>query len=306
MQCTLVRVHFCVNRCPELLWHPDLPGELASFYHFIIAPRSLGMLLLSSHKCILQHYHIKSVKLYHYSPIILKRVLSNSHYISQSLKDWNDASNGKTLVIVESPTKALTIQKIFDKELYVVDFSAGHVRDLGLEPKSSRKSTNLPNAMILEALNLSTSQLGVDVFNSFTPFYKQISGRAEIISRLKAAAKICSRILIATDEDREGEAIAWHLIQVLQPTIPFKRAIFHEITKDAIIQAFLNPRDVNMNLVYSQETRRILDRLVGFTVSPILWRYVALGLSAGRVQSCGLHIIAEVSVFVYDDLNHVL
>jgi len=111
------------------------------------------------------------------------------------------------------------------------------------------------------------------------------------MSRLKKHAKDSSRILLATDEDREGEAISWHLLEVLQPKVPVKRAVFHEITKSAIMEAFSNPREVDMNLVQSQETRRIVDRLTGFTLSPLLWRYIAPGLSAGRVQSCGLDMI---------------
>ena len=138
------------------------------------------------------------------------------------------------------------------------------------------------------------AHLGVDVKNNFEPIYVTMSKKTEVVNRLKKAAKKCSRIILASDEDREGEAISWHLVKILEPTVPYKRAVFHEITKEAIIESFQNPRDINMNLVQSQETRRVLDRLAGYTVSPILWRYVASGLSAGRVQSCGLHLIAEV------------
>ena len=113
--------------------------------------------------------------------------------------------------------------------------------------------------------------------------------------------KSCSRLILATDEDREGEAISWHLLKLLDPSVPFKRAVFHEITKEAILESFKNPRDIDMDLVESQETRRVLDRLAGYTVSPVLWRYVATGLSAGRVQSCGLNIIAQVSLLLFLD-----
>jgi DNA topoisomerase-1 len=162
--------------------------------------------------------------------------------------------------------------------------------------------------------------LGVDVFNSFEPIYVPLPDKEDIISRLAKRSTECSRILLASDEDREGEAISWHLMELLQPAVPVKRAVFHEITKSAIENSFASPRyvlhtvprqlanltspeltshvcsrDIDMNLVQSQETRRILDRLAGFTLSPLLWRYIAYGLSAGRVQSCGLYHIAKVA-----------
>ena len=208
-----------------------------------------------------------------------------------TLEEWQ-AAKGKTLVIVESPAKAKTIQKYLDSDEYVVDFSAGHVRDL--PSKLEKAPAERKKQVILPEINLNVAHLGVDVKNNFEPIYVTMSKKTEVVNRLKKAAKKCSRIILASDEDREGEAISWHLVKILEPTVPYKRAVFHEITKEAIIESFQNPRDINMNLVQSQETRRVLDRLAGYTVSPILWRYVASGLSAGRVQSCGLHLIAEV------------
>eukprot|EP00596_Hydrurales_sp_CCMP1899_P009853 CAMPEP_0119050552 /NCGR_PEP_ID=MMETSP1177-20130426/70557_1 /TAXON_ID=2985 /ORGANISM="Ochromonas sp, Strain CCMP1899" /LENGTH=1251 /DNA_ID=CAMNT_0007029085 /DNA_START=438 /DNA_END=4193 /DNA_ORIENTATION=- len=142
-------------------------------------------------------------------------------------------------------------------------------------------------------LKINVADLGVDVRNNFEPVYVPLEGKLETLKRLKKLSEQCSRILLATDEDREGEAISWHLVEALQPKVPFKRAVFHEITKDAILKSFENPREIDMNIVQSQETRRILDRLTGYTISPVLWRYVAPGLSAGRVQSCGLQLITE-------------
>lgn len=115
-----------------------------------------------------------------------------------------------------------------------------------------------------------------------------------MISRMKAAIKNCDEVLLATDEDREGEAISWHLLELLKPTIPFRRAVFHEITENAILESFSSPRDLDYEIVASQEARRMLDRLVGFTLSPILWKFVGPNLSAGRVQSCGLYMCVEV------------
>lgn len=112
---------------------------------------------------------------------------------------------------------------------------------------------------------------------------------------MKQTIKNCDEILLATDEDREGEAISWHLLELLKPKIPVRRAVFHEITEKAILESFASPRDLNYDIVASQEARRILDRLVGFTLSPILWKFVGPNLSAGRVQSCGLYMCVEVS-----------
>lgn len=206
---------------------------------------------------------------------------------------WTAAGKaGRTLVIVESPAKAKTIQKFLGEDEYVVDFCMGHVRDL---PSMARDvAPEYKKQMVLEAIKLSVADLGVDVANGFEPLYVPMAGKAEVLKRLKKLSEECARILLATDEDREGEAISWHLLQVLQPKVPFKRAVFHEITESAIRESFQRPREIDMDLVHSQETRRILDRLAGYTISPVLWRYVATGLSAGRVQSCGLFLIAQV------------
>ena len=207
---------------------------------------------------------------------------------------WRAAgSKGKTLVIVESPAKAKTIQKFVDEDEYVVDFCLGHVRDL---PSAAREvQPEYRKKVVLDSIKLNVADLGVDVENGFEPLYVPMAGKADVLKRLTKLSNECSRILLATDEDREGEAISWHLLEVLKPKVPYKRAVFHEITKGAILDSFQHPRDIDMDLVQSQETRRILDRLAGYTISPVLWRYVATGLSAGRVQSCGLFLIAQVS-----------
>ena len=204
---------------------------------------------------------------------------------------WEAAGErGKTLVIVESPAKAKTITKFLDNDKYVVDFSSGHIRQLATGVK------NTPDKLKKEIVFpkfLSVAALGVDVHNDFEPIYVAMDMKHDIISRLKKHASKCSRILLATDEDREGEAISWHLLEVLKPKVPYMRAVFHEITESAILEAFKSPRHVNMDLVHSQETRRILDRLTGFTITPLLWNLLGNPkLSAGRVQSCGLHLIS--------------
>eukprot|EP01038_Epipyxis_sp_PR26KG_P008927 gene8927-12040_t len=199
-------------------------------------------------------------------------------------------TNGVTLVIVESPRKAETIQKFFNEKDFRIETCQGHVRDL---IHATDSSVELKSKYIDKSLSLTVGNVGVDVYNDFNPIYAPIPGKQQIIANLIKSSKDVSRILLATDEDREGEAISWHLLELLKPTVPVKRAVFHEITKSALVAAFENPRDIDMNLVQSQETRRMLDRLTGFTISPLLWRYVAAGLSAGRVQSCGLQQIAQ-------------
>ena len=177
----------------------------------------------------------------------------------------------KSLVIVESPAKAKTIAKYLGKD-YTVKASVGHIMDL---PKS---------------------KLGVDIENNFEPSYIQIKGKGPVVKELKSAAKKADRILLATDPDREGEAIAFHVAEVLSgsaKTTEVYRVLFNEITKKAILQSIEHPGKIDINKVDAQQARRVLDRLVGYQISPILWKKVRRGLSAGRVQSVALRLICE-------------
>jgi len=186
------------------------------------------------------------------------------------------------LVIVESPTKARTIRNFLPPE-YRVEASMGHVRDL---PQSAK---DIPPAYKSEEW----ANLGVHVEADFEPLYIVPEDKKKVVRELKAALKDADELILATDEDREGESISWHLTQVLQPKVPIKRMVFHEITPEAIRKALENCRDVDVNLVHAQETRRILDRLVGYTLSPLLWKKVKYGLSAGRVQSVAVRLIVN-------------
>lgn len=189
---------------------------------------------------------------------------------------------GKSLVIVESPTKAKTIRKFLPKDFKVVA-SMGHVRDL---PQSA---ADIP----AEYKGQDWAKIGVNVEKGFEPLYVVPKNKTKIISELKKDIKEAEILYLATDEDREGESISWHLLQILKPKVPVKRMVFHEITKTAIQQALKDCREVDQRLVQAQETRRILDRLVGYGLSPLLWKKIAYGLSAGRVQSAGLRLIVE-------------
>lgn len=188
----------------------------------------------------------------------------------------------KYLVIVESPTKAKTIRKFLPKN-YIVEASMGHVRDL---PQSA---ADIPKELKKE----DWAKLGVNVDDNFDPLYVVPKGKSKIVRDLKKKMKECVAIYLATDEDREGESISWHLIELLNPKIPVKRMVFHEITKKAILNALNDTRDLDEKLVKAQEARRILDRLYGYTLSPLIWKKIAYGLSAGRVQSTGLRFIVE-------------
>ena len=189
---------------------------------------------------------------------------------------------GKCLVIVESPTKAKTIRKFLPKG-YDVEASMGHLRDL---PQSA---SDIPQKYKKEPW----AKIGVNYESEFEPLYVTVKGKSKIIKTLKDKLKNADELYLATDEDREGESISWHLIQLLKPKVPIKRMVFHEITKDAILNALNNTRDIDQRLVQAQETRRILDRLVGYTLSPLIWNKIAFGLSAGRVQSAGLRLIVQ-------------
>lgn len=191
-------------------------------------------------------------------------------------------SNSKKLVIVESPTKAKTIRKFLGKD-YIVESCMGHIRDL---PQSAK---DIPEKYKKEAW----SKLGVNVDDNFDPIYCIPKNKTKVVKELKAALADADELILATDEDREGESISWHLVEALKPKVPLKRMVFHEITKEAIQEAINNFRDIDENLVRAQEARRILDRLVGYTLSPLLWKKVTYGLSAGRVQSVAVRLISE-------------
>ncbi|MER5386944.1 type I DNA topoisomerase [Streptomyces sp. NPDC002688] len=191
------------------------------------------------------------------------------------------AHGGRRLVIVESPAKAKTIKGYLGPG-YVVEASVGHIRDL-------------PNgaAEVPEKYTGEVRRLGVDVDNDFQPIYVVNADKKAQVKKLKDLLKDSDELFLATDEDREGEAIAWHLLEVLKPKVPVHRMVFHEITKDAIREAVANPRELNTRMVDAQETRRILDRLYGYEVSPVLWKKVMPRLSAGRVQSVATRLVVE-------------
>ena len=175
----------------------------------------------------------------------------------------------KNLVIVESATKAKTIEKILGQDFKVVS-CVGHISDLPVK------------------------ELGVDVENDFKPKYVVPTEKKPIIRDLKKYVKDSDKVWLASDEDREGEAIAWHLYENLDLiNKDYERIVFHEITKNAILKALESPREINFNLVNAQQARRVLDRLVGYELSPVLWRKVKAGLSAGRVQSVSVRLIVE-------------
>jgi DNA topoisomerase-1 len=188
----------------------------------------------------------------------------------------------KRLVIVESPAKARTIAGYLGPD-FVVESSVGHIRDL---PDSAAE---IPERFKGEPW----ARLGVDVEHGFEPLYVVDPDKKKKIAKLTKLAKEVDEIFLATDEDREGEAIAWHLLEVLKPKVPTRRMVFHEITRDAIERALEEPRDVDERLVDAQESRRILDRLYGYEVSPVLWKKVMRGLSAGRVQSVATRLVVE-------------
>ena len=185
------------------------------------------------------------------------------------------------LVIVESPAKAKTISKYLGDD-YTVLASVGHIREL-VEPR------DLPQ----ELKKGPFGKFAINIENDFEPYYAISAGKSKTVSDLKKALSGASELYLATDEDREGEAIAWHLLQVLKPKVPVKRMVFHEITKEAITAALDHTRDLDTDLVQAQETRRIVDRLFGYEISPVLWRKINRGLSAGRVQSPAMRLVVE-------------
>ena len=188
----------------------------------------------------------------------------------------------RALVIVESPAKAKTIAGYLG-DGFVVESSIGHVRDL------PQRASDIPESQ----RGTPWAKLGIDIENGFEPYYVVNADKKEQIARLRRLLKDADELYLATDEDREGEAIAWHLLELLKPKVPVKRMVFHEITPSAITDALSQTRDVDRNLVDAQETRRILDRLYGYELSPVLWRMIGKGLSAGRVQSVATRIVVE-------------
>src|SRR3954466_5010818 len=192
------------------------------------------------------------------------------------------ASTGKKLVIVESPAKAKTIAGYLGPD-FVVESSVGHIRDL------PNNAGEIPAKFKGEPW----ARLGVNVDNDFEPLYVVDARKKKVVSDLKAKLKNADELLLATDEDREGEAIAWHLREVLEPKVPVRRMVFHAITRPAIERALRGKRALHASLVDAQETRRILDRLYGYEVSPVLWRKIMQGLSAGRVQSVATRLVVE-------------
>jgi DNA topoisomerase-1 len=209
----------------------------------------------------------------------VKKGFNLTHYFYEPLTARLTMS---TLVIVESPTKARTIRGFLPPG-YRVEASMGHVRDL---PQSA---SDIPASVKSEEW----AKLGVNVEADFEPLYIVPEDKKKVVRELKAALKGASELILATDEDREGESISWHLLQLLQPKVPTKRMVFHEITSEAIRRALQNCRNIDEQLVHAQETRRILDRLVGYTLSPLLWKKISWGLSAGRVQSVAVRLIVQ-------------
>jgi DNA topoisomerase-1 len=188
----------------------------------------------------------------------------------------------RRLVVVESPTKAKTIRGYLPAG-YEVAASMGHVRDL---PESA---SDIPASV----KGKDWARLGVDVEHDFEPLYVVPAGKRKVVSDLRALLKDADELVVATDEDREGESIGWHLVEVLKPRVPVSRIVFHEITPEAIRAALESPRQIDTEVVRAQETRRILDRLVGYTLSPLLWKKIASGLSAGRVQSVAVRLLVQ-------------
>jgi len=202
---------------------------------------------------------------------------------AKGAKSGGSASDGlRRLVIVESPAKARTIAGYLGKG-YVVESSIGHIRDM------PDKAAEIPAKYRGEAW----ARLGVNVDADFEPLYVVNPDKRQQVAKLKAALKNADELLLATDEDREGEAIAWHLLEELKPKVPARRMVFHEITPEAIAQAVANPQEMNDGLVEAYQTRRVLDRLYGYEVSPVLWKKVMPQLSAGRVQSVALRLVVD-------------
>src|SRR5215831_13815975 len=195
-------------------------------------------------------------------------------------RNGNGVGHGTRLVIVESPSKARTIAGYLGKG-YVVESSIGHIRDM------PDKAAEIPQKYRAEPW----ARLGVDVDNDFQALYVVPADKKQQVSKLKTLLKDADELYLATDEDREGEAIAWHLTEELKPKVPTRRMVFHEITPEAIARAIANPTELNHGMVDAYQTRRVLDRLYGYEVSPVLWKKVMPRLSAGRVQSVATRLV---------------
>jgi len=193
-----------------------------------------------------------------------------------------DNNGGTKLVIVESPSKARTIAGYLGQG-YVVESSVGHIRDM------PDRAAEIPAKYRSEPW----ARLGVNVDDNFEPLYVVHSDKRQQVAKLKSLLKGADELLLATDEDREGEAIAWHLLEELKPKVPTHRMVFHEITPEAIARAIANPRQVDEGLVDAYQARRVLDRLYGYEVSPVLWKKVMPKLSAGRVQSVATRLVVD-------------
>ncbi|MEY3374563.1 MAG: hypothetical protein RIT18_1194 [Actinomycetota bacterium] len=185
-------------------------------------------------------------------------------------------------MIVESPAKARKIGGYLGDD-YIVEASIGHIRDL------PQRAADIPK----EVKKFAWSREGVDIENGFAPLYVINPDKRQKVQELKDLLKESEELILATDEDREGEAIAWHLMEILKPKVPVKRMVFNEITKEAILKAVNETRDIDERLVDAQETRRVLDRLFGYRLSPVLWKKVMPRISAGRVQSVATRLIVE-------------
>jgi len=205
---------------------------------------------------------------------------------------------GKALVIVESPAKAKTINKYLGND-YVVKSSVGHIRDLPTSGSTAKKSADASTDKKVKKVKKDekaalVSRMGVDPYHGWEADYQILPGKEKVVAELKALAANADHIYLATDLDREGEAIAWHLREVIGgDDSRFSRVVFNEITKNAIRQAFEKPGELNIDRVNAQQARRFMDRVVGYMVSPLLWKKIARGLSAGRVQSVAVRLVVE-------------
>ena len=199
----------------------------------------------------------------------------------------------KSLVIVESPAKAKTINKYLGND-FVVKSSVGHIRDLPTSSSKEKSAANKTLSKEEKEYQALVDRMGIDPAHGWKARYEILPGKEKVVKELKALADKADTVYLATDLDREGEAIAWHLQQIIGgEEQKFKRVVFNEITKNAIQNAFKEPGEVNVDRVNAQQARRFLDRVVGFMVSPLLWKKVARGLSAGRVQSVAVRLVVE-------------